>query len=75
MTGRDYENFSNFGEYARLYGEEMPPMTRFAPLFAMSGREHLKALLRLGGSRFFAMSNHPVDDAYDRIVRRATELA
>jgi hypothetical protein len=73
MTGRDYENFSNFGEYARLYGEEMPPMTRFAPMFTMSGREHLKALLRLGGSRFFAMSN-PVHDAYDRIVRRATEL-
>jgi hypothetical protein len=20
MTGRDYENFSNFGEYERLYG-------------------------------------------------------
>ena len=52
----------------------MPPMARFAPMFAMSGRGHLKALLRLGGSRFFAMSN-PVNDAYDRIVRRATELA
>jgi len=74
MTGRDYENFSNFGEYARLYGEEMPPMTRFAPMFASSGRAHLTALLRLGGSRLFAMSN-PVNDAYDRIVRRATELA
>jgi hypothetical protein len=73
MTGRDYESFSNFGEYARLYGQEMPPMTRFAPLQAYSGRAHLNALLRLGGSRFFGMSD-PVGDACDRIVRRATEL-
>ena len=36
MTGRDYESFSNFGEYARLYGEEMPPMTRFAPLLPLA---------------------------------------
>jgi Hint domain len=74
VSERDYESFSNFGEYERLYGPETPPaMVPFAPMIASGGRAHVKALLRLGVARFIGMSN-PLDEAYDRITRRATEL-
>jgi hypothetical protein len=72
----DYEGFANFIEYERLYPEEpWPVMAAFAPVVSCdSGRAHLKALLRLGASRFVRMQD-PVGDAYDRLATRAQELA
>jgi len=74
ITEREYERFSNFGEYERLYGpQELAPMTPFAPRIASSGRAHLKALVRLGLS-YFVEINDPLEVAYARIAQRAAEL-
>lgn len=70
----DYEKFSNFVEYERLYNEPWPALTPCAPATARCGREHLKALLRLGLPRFARMRD-PVEDAYvsaySRLATRA----
>jgi Hint domain len=72
---RGYEDFTNFIEYERLYGNEAPSvMVPFAPLVGYeSGREHLKALLRLGASPFIRVSD-PVQSAYERLAARAKQL-
>jgi hypothetical protein len=70
----DPESFSNFIEYERLYpGEPWPVLAPFAPVVGWSGREHLKALLHLGVSHFVRV-RHPLDEAYERLARRAEEL-
>ena len=38
-----------------------------------SGREHLKALFRLGASRFVRI-HHPLDEAYEQLAIRAENL-
>jgi hypothetical protein len=72
---RGHEDFTNFIEYERLYGGEAPAvMVPFAPLVGYeSGREHLKALLRLGASPFITVPD-PVQSAYERLAARARQL-
>jgi Hint domain len=72
---RGHEDFTNFIEYERLYGGEAPSvMVPFAPLVGYeSGREHLKALLRLGASPFITVPD-PVQSAYERLAARARQL-
>ncbi|WP_046862278.1 Hint domain-containing protein [Microvirga massiliensis] len=75
LRGRDYESFTNFIEYERLYGHEpRPALTPFAPLVSYNGgRAHLKALLLLGISPFVQVRD-PVGSAYERLATRAEEL-
>ncbi|WP_046865755.1 Hint domain-containing protein, partial [Microvirga massiliensis] len=75
LRGRDYESFTNFIEYERLYGHEpRPALTPFAPLVSYNGgRAHLKALLLLGMSPFVQVRD-PVGSAYERLATRADEL-
>lgn len=48
LEGANYEGFTNFAEFARLYpADRQATMTPFAPYAGYSGREHLKALLHL----------------------------
>ena len=74
LSDRGYEDFTNFIEYERLYGNQgCPVMVPFAPLVGYDGgREHLKALLRLGVSPFVAVSD-PVQSAYERLAARAEQ--
>jgi hypothetical protein len=67
------ERFTNFVEYERLYGRETgPAMVPYAPVAGYRrGRDHLKALLRLGVSQVIDVRD-PVQIAYDRILARAT---
>jgi Hint domain len=68
--GRDH--FTNFAEYERLYRGETGPTASFAPIYGYTcGRDHLKALLRLGVSHVVDVRD-PVQVAYDRISARAT---
>ncbi len=72
VRASNHENFTNFAEYERLYpADTRAAMTPFAPIIGYEGgREHLKALLRLGVSRFIQLRD-PVQDASERIAARA----
>jgi hypothetical protein len=71
----NYETFSNFTEYEQLYpGQPWPVLAPLAPVMGLGGREHLKALLRLGVSRFVQV-HHPLDIAYTRLAARAKAIA
>jgi len=79
-TGEEYEMFTNFIEYERLYGSARPLMEPFAPMcYHAGGRAHLSALVRLGIfniSRAFGSSTpldlrDPAQIAYERIAARA----
>jgi len=71
----NYENFSNFAEYKRLYAEERTVMTSYAPVVGEEGGwKHLKALLQLGASPLVPMCD-PFGDACEAINTRAKELA
>jgi hypothetical protein len=71
----DHESFTNFIEYERRHPHEpWPAMMPFAPVIGThSGREHLKALFRLGASRFVRI-HHPLDEAYEQLAIRAENL-
>ncbi|GEC35459.1 hypothetical protein N181_30010 [Sinorhizobium fredii USDA 205] len=70
----NYEDFTNFVEFARLYPDDIAAtMTPFAPIVGYAGREHLKALLRLASGRLIRPS--ALQDAYERIAARGHELA
>lgn len=75
LRNSNHEQFTNFVEYNRLYPAEQPvAMTPFAPIFGYEGgREHFKALLRMGVSPFVKMRD-PIQEAYRRIAERAEEL-
>ncbi len=75
LRASNHENFTNFVEYERLYpAGSRPAMTPFAPIVGYEGgREHLKALLRMGVSRFIDVRD-PVRNAYERIAERAGQL-
>lgn len=75
LQASNYESFTNFVEYKRLYPADPPlAMTPFAPIVGYEGgREHLKALLRLGVSPFVQMHD-PIQEAYERIAARADQL-
>ncbi|WP_312862249.1 Hint domain-containing protein [Rhizobium sp. P32RR-XVIII] len=76
----NYEGFTNFAQFARLYpsGFAMKPFARVAGF--ESGRDHLKALLRLGmrwvfpGLEPIPGAREPIDRAYGRIAARAEQL-
>ncbi|NLS05605.1 Hint domain-containing protein [Rhizobium sp. P32RR-XVIII] len=73
--GGNHEHFTNFAEFARLYPDSLA-MKPFAPVVGFeSGRDHLKALLRLGMHPFEPVSDpyEPVHRAYERIAARAEQ--
>jgi hypothetical protein len=75
LDAGSHERFANFAEFARLYPDgSLPAMTPFVPVVGYGGRKHLKALLRLGISRFVP-SRKPALDVYDRIAARAGQMA
>lgn len=69
------EHFSNFAEYQRRYGQDpVSGMIPFAPVVGyLRGRDHLKALLRLGVSTVVDVRD-PIQVAYDRFAERASSL-
>jgi len=69
------EVFSNFADYARLYGtEERGTLSRYAPLLHHAGgRYHLKALLRSSLSCVVDVRD-PLQIAYERIAFRARSV-
>jgi hypothetical protein len=75
MRANNHENFTNFAEYERLYPDRTgTAMAPFAPFAGYEGgREHLKALLRLGISPFVQVRD-PVQAACERIAARAGQL-
>lgn len=71
LAKANYEHFTNFAEFARLYpADHEVCMVPFAPIVGYSGKVHLKALLRMAAGRFVTV-NSPVQDAYERIAARA----
>ena len=71
LKDSNHENFANFAEYARLYGEERTVMTSYAPMLG-GGWMHFKALLLLGVSPLVPMRD-PLGDACEKINARAKE--
>lgn len=70
----NYERFTNFAEFARLYpGDHEVSMAPFAPIVGYGGREHLKALLRIAAGRFINVHS-PLQDAYETIAARGQLL-
>ena len=69
------ENFDNFGERKRLYGnDDAPPMTPYAPRVCYNGRRsELKALLRRAVSPV-ADIRDPIQLVHDRIAARTSSL-
>lgn len=74
LQSHNYEDFTNFVEFARLYpADQNAAMTPFAPIVGLdSGREHLKALLPQGVRRAFQM-RELIHDIYERIATRARQ--
>lgn len=74
LDAGNYENFTNFAEFERLYSaEQWPVMTPFAPIAGYEGgRQHLKALLFLGASCLVPVRDS-IQEAYERIAARAKE--
>jgi hypothetical protein len=66
------ENFSNFAQYARLYGgERQSKMTPFAPILRYRGRrEELKGLVKSLISNVVDVRD-PIQIAYDQLAKRA----
>lgn len=73
LKDSNHENFANFAEYTRLYGEERTLMTSYAPVLG-GGWMHFKALLLLGFSPL-APVRDPLGDACEKINARAKELS
>jgi hypothetical protein len=74
-TGSDRENFSNFAQYARLYGSErQSKVTPFAPVLMYHGRlGELKGLVRSLVSNVVDVRD-PIQIAYDQIAKRAEAM-
>jgi hypothetical protein len=72
LQARNYEDFTNFAEFARLYPDAAnTAMTPFAPIASLSsGREHMKALLHLWTDVVYPR-RAPAYNAYERIAARA----
>ncbi|MBB3386956.1 MULTISPECIES: Hint domain-containing protein [unclassified Rhizobium] len=73
LKDSNHENFANFAEYTRLYGEERTVMTSYAPVLG-GGWMHFKALILLGVSPLVPVRD-PVRDACEKINARAKELS
>jgi len=72
FDGSSRENFSNFVQYARLYGgERQSKMTPFAPILRYRGRrEELKGLVKSLISNVVDVRD-PIQIAYDQLAKRA----
>jgi hypothetical protein len=72
FDGSSRENFSNFVQYARLYGgERQSKMTPFAPILRYRGRrQELKGLVRSLISNVVDVRD-PIQIAYDQLAKRA----
>jgi Hint domain len=70
--GSSHKNFSNFPQYARLYGgERQSKMTPFAPILRYRGRrEELKGLVKSIISNVVDVRD-PIQIAYDQLAKRA----
>jgi Hint domain len=67
--------WDNLGDYQDLYGSEHEVMSPFAPIcYYSGGRAEVRALLRLGASRFVDVRD-PIQIAYGRIAARAMAIA
>lgn len=75
LQTRNYEDFTNFAEFARLYPDAAhTAMTSCAPIVSLSsGREHMKALLHLWTDVVYPR-RAPAYNAYERIAARAGKL-
>ena len=73
--GSNRENFSNFAQYARLYGDErQSEMTPFAPILKYRGRrQELKGLVRSVISNVVDVRD-PIQIAYDQLAKRAEAM-
>jgi hypothetical protein len=73
--GSNRENFSNFAQYARLYGDErQSEMTPFAPILRYRGRrQELKGLVRSVISNVVDVRD-PIQIAYDQLAQRAETM-
>jgi len=73
--GSNRENFSNFGQYERLYGgERQSKMTRFAPFLRYHGRrQRLRGLVRSLISNVVDVRD-PIQIAYDQLAKRAEAM-
>ena len=70
LGARNYEGFTNFVEFVRLYpGDHEASMTPFAPIVGFGGREHLKALCHLAFGRV-APVRSPLHVAFMKIAAR-----
>jgi hypothetical protein len=69
------EQFSNFGEYDRLYRSgACLPMTPYAPIHGYNGgRDELKGLLRRLAQPVIDIRD-PLQVVYDRLAKRSQEL-
>lgn len=73
LENANYEGFTNFCEFARLYpGDHDASMAPFAPFVGYGGREHLKALLRLATGGLVKVPS-PLQDAYEKISERGQQ--
>ena len=73
--GSNRENFSNFGQYERLYGgERQSKMTRFAPFLRYHGRrQRLTGLVRSLISNVVDVRD-PIQIAHDQLAKRAEAM-
>jgi hypothetical protein len=69
-----HKAFANAMEYERIYGLPSNGMTPCAPTLGVGGKEHLKALLRLGASPFVRLDD-PLSDIRRKIAARSESLA
>lgn len=74
LDGANYEAFTNFAEFARLYpADRCATMAPCAPYIGYGGWEHLKALLHLTTGRRDRIGS-PLHIAWSRIARRGEKL-
>jgi hypothetical protein len=74
LEDANYEGFTNFVEFARLYpSDHEVGMVPFAPIVGHGGREHLKALIRIAAGRFINVHS-PLQEAYEKIAARGQLL-
>jgi hypothetical protein len=75
LENGNHELFANFAELERILpGAAVTAMMPFAPRLHFRGRDHLKALLRLGFNPL-AQADDPIADACERLAARGRQLA
>ncbi len=75
LKDSNYEGFTNFAEFARLYpAERGATMAPFAPFVGYGGKEHLKVLLRLTARRYIRVRS-PLLNVHQRTAVRGNKFA